>query len=172
MESNKSALTIIIIIIVLLILGILGYFMFSGNKDTETEENTTTDNTEYDYDYDYDTDTNTDNVSIAGSYSTDKDDNLVEDTEEIVTSKSDMELKLDSEGTAVIGMKDSILKGSYTYDASKITVVTTKDEDKESKTYEFIINDDDSLTYTTDDGTKKTLKKVDEDSLDFIKSTD
>lgn len=171
MESNKSVLTVIIVIIVLLILGILGYFMFSGNTNNNATEdnaaeNTTNDNNEYDYD------TNADNTSVAGSYSSDADDSVIEDAKEAVTTKDDMELKLDSEGAAVVGLKDNVLKGTYTSDASKVTVVTTKDEEGESKTYEFTINDDNSLTYTKDDNTKITLKKVDSNKLNYIKSTD
>ena len=171
MESNKSVLTVIIVIIVLLILGILGYFMFSGNTNNNATEdnaaeNTTNDNNEYDYD------TNADNTSVAGSYSSDADDSVIEDAKEAVTTKDDMELKLDSAGAAVVGLKDNVLKGTYTSDASKVTVVTTKDEEGESKTYEFTINDDNSLTYTKDDNTKITLKKVDSNKLNYIKSTD
>lgn len=171
MESNKSVLTVIIVIIVLLILGILGYFMLSGNTNNNATEdnaaeNTTNDNNEYDYD------TNADNTSVAGSYSSDADDSVIEDAKEAVTTKDDMELKLDSEGAAVVGLKDNVLKGTYTSDASKVTVVTTKDEEGESKTYEFTINDDNSLTYTKDDNTKITLKKVDSNKLNYIKSTD
>ena len=173
MESNKSVLTVIIVIIVLLILGILGYFMFSGNTNNNVTEdnatgNTTNDNNEYDYDYD----TNADNTSVAGSYSSDADDSVIEDAKEAVTTKDDMELKLDSEGAAVVGLKDNVLKGTYTSDASKVTVVTTKDEEGERKTYEFTINDDNSLTYTKDDNTKITLKKVDSNKLNYIKNTD
>ena len=171
MESNKSVLTVIIVIIVLLILGILGYFMLSGNTNNNATEdnaaeNTTNDNNEYDYD------TNADNTSVAGSYSSDADDSVIEDAKEAVTTKDDMELKLDSEGAAVVGLKDNVLKGTYTSDASKVTVVTTKDEEGESKTYEFTINDDNSLTYTKDDNTKITLKKVDSNKLNYIKNTD
>ena len=171
MESNKSVLTVIIVIIVLLILGILGYFMLSGNTNNNATEdnaaeNTTNDNNEYDYD------TNADNTSVAGSYSSDADDSVIEDAKEAVTTKDDMELKLDSEGAAVVGLKDTVLKGTYTSDASKVTVVTTKDEEGESKTYEFTINDDNSLTYTKDDNTKITLKKVDSNKLNYIKNTD
>lgn len=171
MESNKSVLTVIIVIIVLLILGILGYFMLNGNTNNNVTEdnaaeNTTNDNKEYDYD------TNADNTSVAGSYSSDADDSVIEDAKEAVTTKDDMELKLDSEGAAVVGLKDNVLKGTYTSDASKVTVVTTKDEEGESKTYEFTINDDNSLTYTKDDNTKITLKKVDSNKLNYIKSTD
>ena len=171
MESNKSVLTVIIVIIVLLILGILGYFMLNGNTNNNVTEdnaaeNTTNDNNEYDYD------TNADNTSVAGSYSSDADDSVIEDAKEAVTTKDDMELKLDSEGAAVVGLKDNVLKGTYTSDASKVTVVTTKDEEGESKTYEFTINDDNSLTYTKDDNTKITLKKVDSNKLNYIKSTD
>lgn len=185
MEKKDNTMTIIIVIIVVIIIALAGYFIMTGtqNKQDQKAPNVN-DNTEID-----NTDRN-DETAVAGSYSgsLSKDESLVEDAKDAVTGEDDaegtIELYLDNDGTAQIAINEDVIDGTYTVDSKKITVVknntntnagtTNNTDNNETKntttaaTYEFTINDDDTLEYNDNDQ-KATLKKTTKTNLKYIK---
>ena len=189
MEERKdnTGMIIAVVLIVLLVAGLIAYFIFA-NKD-EADNNTTkepnitdnnTDKTEtkdvagsYQAKYTTDTTGTTDNSDVLDNGT---DDNRGTDT----TDKNNhyIELVLDKDGSAKLVRTDKskdVIKGTYTVTDKKITMIASSETDDTTdttstndKTYEFTINSDDTLTYTTDTKTI-TLAKTDKDNLKYIK---
>ncbi len=197
MEERKDNTGMIIAVVVgiLLIAGIIAYFAFANNDETDNDINepNVTDNT----------DTNDENKKVSGSYQakyttdttgTTDTDGITNTTDNDLDATNDedahyIELVLDEDGTAKLvrsHKSEDVITGTYTVTDKKITMIatsnttdttdnnTTDDTDTtdttgtNDKTYEFTIDSDDTLTYIEDNQTV-TLTKVDKDNLKYIK---
>lgn len=167
-KDNNTSMIIIIVVIVLVLIGGITYFVMANSKDNNQTNTNIDENAEID-------DNNTNNTAdVTGSYSgkfEDDDKSLADDVKDAVTDENKkIELVLSDDGTARLALSETVHDGTYSLDAKKLTVVISDSEDEvaTSKTYEFTVNDDDTLTYSTDNE-KVTLKKVNDDKLEYIK---
>lgn len=165
-NNGNTSMIIIIVVIVLLIIGGIVYFTMTNKEDTTLDDTNITENE--------DIDDNETVVDVTGSYSgnyDDEDESIVDDAEDVITNNQEkIELVLEDDGTARLAFSKTVQEGTYSLENQKVTVTinNSEDEQKTNKTYEFTVNDDETLTYSSDDKTA-TLDKVDNDELEYIK---
>ena len=174
-HKDNTGLIIGIIVIAMLLIGLLGYLMMNGKDEVKDVIDKTGDTIEKVTDNDEKT-----MNDVAGSYQAKyklNNDELddAEDTEEYI------ELVLKEDGTAKIVMtsvSNNELIGTYTVANKRITVMTNNSTTNDNETnittsnmagtYEFMINDDDTLSYSGDNN-EVTLTKTNKDNLKYIK---
>lgn len=180
-HKDNTGMIIAAVIAILLVLGLVIYFFTNGKDDVKDAIDDTGDTIENITDNDNDTKTAAD---VAGSYQA-KIGNTAGIDEDTAADEDDyIELVLSEDGTAKLVIttdtKD-VITSSYTISNDKIRLTkndeTTTDEtetndtvktDKDRQTYEFKINDDDTLTYVHG-GSNVTLAKVTDTNLKYIK---
>ena len=170
-HKDNTGMIIGIIVIGVLLIGLLSYLMMNGKDDVKDTIDKTGDTIENITDNDQKT-----AADVAGSYqakynlNTDELD-VTEDNEAYI------ELVLKEDGAASIVLTSQSKEpatGTFDVTNKKITVmtnnmITTNNEDNNvNQTYEFSINDDDTLSYNTDDK-EVTLTKTNNDNLKYIK---
>ena len=163
-EKSNTGMIIAAIILIFITIGLIAYFAM-GNDVTDAIDDVK-DTTENIIENDNDTKTIND---VIGSYQAKigASAGIDEDTPADEDDYIELVLKEDGTSSLVITTKSkNTITGSYTISDNVITV--TSDEDTIDDTYQFNINDDNSLNYINDNNTI-TLSKVDNNNLKYIK---
>ena len=177
-EENNTGMIIAAVIAIVLIIGLIAYFVM-GNKDVEDAIDDVKDTTENIIENDNETKTMSD---IAGSYQAKIGASAGIDEDTNVDEDDYIELVLREDGTASLVIttnSKNTITGNYTLTDRTITInsdetnATNDNNTNEitnttNTTYQFTINDDNTLNYMNGDN-NITLSKVENNTLKYIK---
>ncbi len=193
-EKNNTGLAIVAIIAILLMIGLIIYFAM-GNNTTKDAIDDVKDTTENIINNDNDTKTMSD---VAGSYQTKIGNSVGIDEDTAADEEDYIELVLKEDSTASLVIttnSENIITGNYTITDNLVTITSNDTDSQETnnmtdeatinndnnevtdnniitdtntETYQFTINDDNTLSYMNGNN-NVTLKKVKKDALKYIK---
>lgn len=181
-DKDSTGIIIAVIAVVALIIGLVVYFMTNGQNDVENAIDGAEDTIEKTNDNDTKTNTN-----VTGSYQAKIGNNSAVD--EDTTEDNYIELVLSDNAKArlvITTVSENVIEGTYAVDENRIKITEDRNENmaentnenstennnanstENTKTYEFRINNDDTLTYIK--GMDNiTLTKVKTNELKYIK---
>lgn len=171
-EDNNSGMIIAAIIAIILVVGLIAYFVM-GNNDVEDAIDDVKDTTENIIDNDNDTKTMSD---IKGSYQAKIDNSSGIDQDTAADEDDYIEIVLEENGKAslvITSNNKNTITGNYTISDNMVIINTTSETLDENNTnnnqsYEFTINDDNTLSYLNGNDTV-ILSKVENNTLKYIK---